>query len=74
MGTCGQGQHRRGECREVTSCGWCQVGGHAEAVCWKRAAKCVKCGGQGHHGISAGKGDEGCTADRRTRRYALVAR
>ena len=54
-----------GECREVTRCGWCQVGGHAEAVCWKRVARCVKCGGH-HHGISSEKGNEGCTADHRS--------
>ena len=62
------------DCRKVTRCGWCQVDSHAKAVCWKRAARCGICGGQAHHGVSSENGNEGCTADCRTRQYALIAR
>ena len=58
-------------CDQIAKCGWCHNDNHAEEVCWKRVAKC---GGPAHPGVSSDHGSEGCTADRRTRQYALIAR
>ena len=60
-------------CDQIAKCGWCHNDNHAE-VCWKMAAKCGKCGGPAHPGVSSDHGGEGCTADHRTRQYALIAR
>ena len=48
-----------GGCSEVTRCWWCQVYSHTEVVCWKRAARCGKCGGQAHPGVSSANWNEG---------------
>ncbi len=66
-GRCGDKTHQTDKCHRGVKCERCNREGHATGVCWKRVTRCPKCGGKGQQG-------EECTADRRTRAIALIAR